>query len=343
MLHTVNRAFWYSSALGVCILWLFVLNLFIGPVDIPAADVLHILLGDGSAKESWRYIIVQSRLPQALTAVLCGAALSVSGLLLQTAFKNPLAGPSVLGINGGAALGVAVVMLALGGSVSVASLSIGGFLAVFLAAFAGAMAVTLLIFMFSLAVNNRVMLLIIGLMVSYLSSSVISLLNFFATEEGVKSFVVWGLGNFTGVSLAYMPLFAGIILVGLGASILLIKPLNTLLLGEQYAKSLGVSVNMLRNRLLLITGLLTAVSTAFCGPVAFIGLAVPHFARLLLRTENHRRLLPFTMLVGGAVALLCNLISILPGKGELIPLNAITPLIGAPVVIYVIYSQAKKM
>ena len=274
-----------------------------------------------------------------MTATLCGGALSVSGLMLQTAFKNPLAGPSVLGINGGAALGVALVIMATGGSVSAFMFSASGFMAVFTAAFVGAMGVTAVIFIFSLAVQNRIMLQIIGLLISYLSSSVISLLNFFATDEGVKSFTIWGLGDFSGVSLQYMPIFAGVIVIGLLSSITLIKPLNALLLGDKYAESIGVSVTRVRNRLLITTGLLTAITTAFCGPIAFIGLAVPHIARLLLGTENHRQLLPTTMLTGSAVALLCNLICYLPKNGEIIPLNAITPLIGAPVVIWVMYKK----
>lgn len=335
----MNKGFLYSLVLALCILVLFALNLLLGSIAIPAEDVWAILTGGEGVKESWRYIIIESRLPQAITATLCGAALSVSGLMLQTAFKNPLAGPSVLGINGGAALGVALVMMAMGGNVSAFMFSANGFMAVFIAAFVGAMGVTALIFVFSFAVQNRVMLLIIGLMISYLSSSVISLLNFFATEEGVKSFVVWGLGNFSGVSLRHVPVFAGVTVAGLSTSVILIKPLNTLLLGDKYAESLGISLMSIRNKLLITTGLLTAITTAFCGPIAFIGLAVPHIARLLLGTENHRQLLPITILTGSAVALLCNLICYLPKNGEIIPINAITPLIGAPIVIWVIYKK----
>ena len=254
--------------------------------------------------------------------------------MLQTAFRNPLAGPGIFGINSGAALGVALVMLLGAGSISL--FSIGGFLAILLAAFAGAMLVTLLIFFFSTMVRNSVMLLIIGIMIGYLSSSAISLLNFFATEEGVKSYLIWGMGNFGGVSMQQMPLFAVATLLALLASFLLIKPLNALLLGEQYAQNLGVNTLRVRHLLLILTGFLTAVTTAFCGPIAFIGLAVPHLARLLIRTENHRSLLPFTLLLGSIVALLCNVLCYLPGSSGIIPLNAVTPLIGAPVVMYVV-------
>lgn len=332
----------YCIGLAAAILILFVLNLLIGSVKIPFADVFHILLGGETGKASWQYIVLQSRLPQAITATLCGSALAVSGLMLQTAFKNPLAGPSIFGINSGAGVGVALVMLLFGGSLGVGSLNISGFLAVLLAAFAGAMAVMLLIFVFSSMVKNNVMLLIIGIMIGYIASSAIALLNFFATDEGVKSYMVWGLGSFGGVSMKHIPLFASVTLVGLAASVALIKPLNALLLGEQYAENLGINTLRVRNYLLIITGLLTAITTAFCGPVAFIGLAVPHIARLLLSTENHRSLLPATIFAGAAIALICNLICYLPGDSGVIPLNAVTPVMGAPVIIYVIICQKKR-
>ena len=233
-------------------------------------------------------------------------------------------------------LGVALVMLLYGGSVVAGSFSLTGSIAILLAAFAGAMAVTAIILFFSTLVHSRTMLLIVGIMVGYLSSSVISLLNFFATQEGVKSYLVWGMGHFGGVSMEQLPLFSVLILLGLGCSMLQAKPLNVLLLGDAYAENLGVRTVTVRRRLLAVTGLLTAVVTAYCGPVAFIGLAVPHVARLLLCTDDHHRLLPATILAGAGVALACNVVCFLPGEGGMIPLNAVTPLIGAPVVIYVI-------
>ncbi len=321
------------------LLLLFVLNMLGGSVSIPLSDVCTILFSGSGEDTVERYIITEVRLPQAITAMLCGAALAVSGLLLQTAFRNPLAGPSVFGISSGASLGVALVMLALGGSVSTSLFSVGGFFAILVAAFLGAMVVTAVIFLFSTMVRNSVMLLIIGVMVGYLSSSAITLLNFFATEEGVRSYMVWGMGNFGGVSMAHLPVFTIAIIVGLVGAVMLIKPLNALLLGEQYAENLGINTRRVRNILLVVTGLLTAVTTAYCGPIAFIGLAVPHIARLLLGSENHRRLLPATILCGMVVALLCNLISTLPGDSGIIPLNAVTPLVGAPVIIYVILKK----
>ena len=326
-----------QSGVGLLLLLLlFVLNLLMGAVSIPADEVLRILMGDEEVKSTWRFIVLESRLPQAVTAMLCGAALATSGLLLQTAFRNPLAGPDVFGINSGAGLGVAIVMLVMGGSLSAGLFSVSGFVAILGGAFLGAMGVTALILFFSTVVRNDVMLLIIGIMTGYLASSAITLLNFFATEEGVRSYMLWGMGGFGHVSLDLLPAFALLVVVGLVAAILLVKPLNALLLGEHYALNLGVRTRRVRHLLLLVTGLLTAVATVFCGPVAFLGLAVPHVARLLVRTANHRRLLPATILCGAVIALACNLLCVLAPSASVIPLNAVTPLIGAPVIIYVI-------
>ncbi|MCR5578907.1 MAG: iron ABC transporter permease [Prevotella sp.] len=332
----MSKGLRYCLGLGVLVAVLFVLNLVMGSIRIPAAEVFNILLGHESEKASWQYIVLESRLPQAITAMLCGGALAVSGLMLQTAFRNPLAGPSIFGINSGAGLGVALVMLLLGGSISAGSVSISGFVAILVAAFIGAMAVMAIIFFFSTIVRHHVMLLIIGIMIGYIANSAISLLNFFATDEGVKSYMVWGMGSFGGVSMKTMPVFATVTVISLIGSLLLIKPLNALMLGDRYAENLGINILRTRNWLLIVTGLLTAITTAFCGPVAFIGLAVPHIARLLLVTDNHRVLLPATILCGAVTALVCNLICFLPGENGVIPLNAVTPIIGAPVIIYVI-------
>lgn len=326
----------FFVVITLAIIALFVINIIYGAVKIPINSIIDIFSGNDDVNESWKYIILQTRLPQALTAILCGGALAVSGLLLQTAFCNPLAGPSIFGINSGASLGVAFVMLLFGGSITAGAVSVTGFLAVLIAAFVGAVAVMAVLLFFSNLVNNNVMLLITGIMIGYISSSAISLLNFFATEEGVHSYMIWGLGNFGGVSMAQMPLFAAVTIVGLICALLLIKPLNAVLLGEQYAENLGINTIKLRNCLLLVTGLLTAVTTAYCGPIAFIGLAVPHIARMLLKTDNHRYLIPGTILSGAVISLLCNIICVLPGDNGIIPLNAVTPIMGAPVIIYVI-------
>ena len=321
------------------IIVLFAMSLIVGSVRIPLADVCDILFDKFEGKESWKYIVMDNRLPQALTAMLCGASLAVCGLMLQTAFRNPLAGPDVFGISSGAGLGVAIVMLFLGGSVSTTMFTVSGFLAILTSAFIGAIVVTMIILFLSTMVRNSVLLLIVGLMVGYVSSSAVALLNFFASEEGVKSYMVWGMGNFGGVSMNHMLLFALLCLVGIIASIFLIKPLNIMLLGTQYAESLGINIRQIRNLLLVTVGLLTAVTTAFCGPVSFLGLAIPHMTRLLLHTENHQILLPCTILCGAVIALLCNLICYLPGDGGIIPLNAVTPLLGAPIIIYVIVKR----
>lgn len=329
----------YGIGAGIIILLLFMANLLVGSVAIPPAEVFHMLGGSKGTKESWGFILWELRLPQALTALLCGAALATCGLMLQTAFKNPLAGPSILGISSGASLGAALVMLLFGGSITAGSLSLSGFFSVLAGAFLGSMLIMALILFFSTLIRSNIMLLITGIMIGYIASSAISLLNFFATAEGVQSYLIWGMGNFGGVSLRQMPFFASFTVAGLLGALLLVKPLNILLLGDRYAENLGLNIRRTRNWLLIITGWLTAITTSFCGPVAFIGLAVPHIARLLLGTANHKALLPATMLSGGAMALLCNLLCVLPGETGIIPLNAVTPLIGAPVIIYVITNQ----
>ena len=336
-----NKGTKYSLALTALILVLMAGNLFFGSVDIPAEAVIRTLFGQEVEKASWSFIIWEARIPQAITALLCGAALAGSGLMLQTAFNNPLAGPSILGINSGASLGVAMVMLLGGGTIATAGVTLSGFFSIVLGAFIGSMVVMGVILFFSTLIKSNIMLLITGIMIGYITSSAISLLNFFATAEGVHSYMIWGMGNFSGVSLEQMPYFASFTLAGLILSILLIKPLNALLLGNRYAENLGVNIKRTRNLLLISTGILTAVTTAFCGPVSFIGLAVPHIARLILGTSNHNSLLPVTLLTGSAVALLCSLICILPGESGIIPLNAVTPVLGAPVILYVIVNQRR--
>lgn len=335
----ISRSTLLIVGLTILTILLWVCNLFIGSVDIPTAEVVNALTGQPCEKESWRYIIVESRIPQAITALLAGCSLAVAGLLLQTTFNNPLAGPSILGIDTGAALGVAVVMLT-GGSL-VASAGFSGFLATIFGAFIGALTVLAVILFFSTFVRNNLMLLIIGMMVGYLTSSLISLLNFFASANQVHAYTMWGMGNLSGVSLQQLPGYTVASVCGLIIAFMLSKPLNAMLLGTRYAENLGVNISLTRNLLLLATGLLTATTTAFCGPITFIGLSVPHIARLLLRSSNHNTLLPVTMLCGAIVLLLCNIISTLPGNNGIIPINAVTPLIGAPVIIYVIVNQKK--
>jgi len=326
--------------IAIIVVLLFLINLFYGAVSIPASAVFDSLLGKEIEKSVWASIVLQSRLPQALTALLAGSALAVCGLMLQTLFRNPLAGPSILGISDGANLGVALIMLYSGGI-----MAIGGerslHLSVVFASFLGASFVLLLMLYFSSKVKSNVLVLILGIMISYLASSGISILNSYASADNVRAYVLWGMGNFSGVSMMQLPFYSFGILAGLFFAVLLIKPLNALLLGENYATNLGIRIGQTRIAILLTTGFLTALVTAFCGPVTFIGMVVPHIARMIIRTSNQKWLLPLTILTGGAIALLCNILTTIPfGKGVL-PLNAVTPLIGAPMVIYIILKSRK--
>ena len=316
------------------LLLLFCANIFWGSVNIPFAAVADILAGGDGGNEGWRLIVVEMRMPQAVTALLAGMSLAVAGLLLQTLFNNPLAGPEVLGINSGAGLGVAIVMLLLQGVAGV-----GGFVAALTGAFLGALLIIAVVLFLSHLLASNVYLLITGLAISYLASSVVSVLNYFSTAEGVHSYLIWGMGGFGGVSVDLLPLYSAVLLPMIIGALLLVKPLNVILLGDVYARNLGVNTKWLRAAMLLIVGVITATVTAFCGPVAFIGLAVPHMARLVANTANHKVLVPVTLLVGGSVALVCNLLCQLPGESGLLPLSAVTSLIGAPVIIYVVLKE----
>ena len=338
----MNKGLKYCIFLIIAIAILFILNLFLGSINIPSTAVLDILLGKDVEKQAWSHIVIDSRLPQAITALFTGAALAVSGLLLQTAFRNPLADSGILGISAGANLGVAIVVLFLGTNIGIAGeFSLSYSMSIVLGAFLGASLILGIIMGFASAIKNTVMLLIIGIMVGYLTSSIITLLQFWSTTENAYSFMLWGMGNFSSISLEQLPFYIIVVSIGLVISIILIKPLNALLLGERYAANLGVNIKLTRWLLLLCAGLLTAITCAYCGPIAFIGLAVPHMTRLLLGTSNHKSLLPTTILMGGAVALVCNIVSVLPGATGVLPLNAVTPIFGAPVIIYVILNQKK--
>lgn len=315
-------------------------NVLWGSVDIPIKDVWHILCGgEVEGHSAWSNIVRQGRVPQMLTALLTGAALGTCGLLLQTAFRNPLAGPSILGIDSGANLGVAIVLLLLGGTASVGNITLGGHLLVIVAAMAGALVIMALLMILSKMLRSQVMLLITGVIISYVTGSIIQLLNYSATEQGVFKFVIWGMGDFSSVGTEKLPVFCALSCIGLLLALLLIKPLDALLLGDRYAENLGIRIGRVRQMLLLVTGVLTATTTAFCGPISFIGLAVPHLARLTLGTAWHRTLMPATMLIGANLALTCNLLSTLPRGGSIIPISVITPLIGAPVILHVILKQ----
>ncbi|MBI9038408.1 MAG: iron ABC transporter permease [Bacteroidales bacterium] len=332
-----------SLMLLLGIILFFVLNVAVGSVYIPFPEVIKILLGQESENQVWVNIIIKSRLPQAITACLSGSGLAIGGLLMQTLFRNPLAGPSILGISSGASLGVAFVIMFVGniGGFAFSGIEIIGNLTVVFAAFAGSVLVLLLILFLAQKVKNNAMLLIIGIMIGYISSSLVGVLQFYSISENVHAFAIWGLASFSNISWSQMNVFIPIIFIGLFFSFLLIKPLNMLLLGENYAKNLGLNIKRSRLIIILVTGLLTAVITAFCGPLAFLGLAVPHLARMLYSTSNHKVLVPGVIFFGALLALFCNLIARMPGFDGALPVNAVTSMIGAPIVISVVLKKKK--
>ncbi len=333
-----------SLIYGILIILLFLLLallLMVGAVDIPLSDVVAALSG-GETKRTWCYIVLEARLPLAMTAMTAGAALSAAGLIMQSTFRNPLAGPSIMGVSSGASLGVALLSLAAPLlSVNVADAGLGGASLVIVGASAGALAVVVLLVGFSSMMKNALTLLIVGIMFSYFSSAVISLLNFFAPAEDVKSFAVWGMGSYMGVTTDTLPILMTMTVTLLLLSLPLAKPLNALLLGERYAANMGYSVRRVRGELLLVSGLLTAAVTAFCGPIGFLGLIVPHLARLLMRTSNHFVLLPSSMLIGAIISMICALITVLPSGLGVVPINAVTPIFGVPVILYLLVAGKK--
>ena len=341
----MRRFLLLSLLLVLAIILLVVVNLLIGTVHIPVADVCRILLGMGSNSEIWTNIILSSRLPQVLTAIVAGAGLAVSGLQMQTVFRNPLAGPSVLGISNGSALGVAFVVLMSGqlGGVALSRLGYLGDVAISVAAIVGALTVLLLIVWISQRVKVNVTLLIIGVMIGYLANAIIGVLKFLSPEEDVKAFVVWGLGSFSRVSGDQMVLFVVLMCILLPMSFLLVKPMNMLLLGDRYAANLGLNVQRARMQVIVSSGVLVAIVTAYCGPIMFIGLAVPHLARAIFRSSDHRQLMPATALSGAALALTCNFIARMPGFEGALPVNSVTALVGAPVIAGVLFRRRQSV
>lgn len=333
----------YMLLIMASIFLFFFLNLVLGSVSIPLRAVWNILWGTGNESVIWQNIIWKSRVPQALTALVAGAGLSVSGLQMQTVFRNPLAGPSVLGISSGASMGVAFVVLLSGslGGVALSKLGFMGEIALTIAAIAGSLSIMALIVFVSQKVRGNVTLLIIGVMIGYIANAVIGVLKFFSVEEDIRAYVIWGLGSFARVSGDQMTLFICIMVVLLPLSFLLVKTLNLLLLGDAYARNLGLNIK--RARLLVITcsGVLVAIVTAYCGPIIFLGLAVPHLYRGMFRTSDHRILMPASLLAGASLALVCNLIARMPGFEGALPVNSVTALVGAPVVMSVLFNKRR--
>lgn len=333
----------YMLLIMASIFLFFFLNLVLGSVSIPLRAVWNILWGTGNESVIWQNIIWKSRVPQALTALVAGAGLSVSGLQMQTVFRNPLAGPSVLGISSGASMGVAFVVLLSGslGGIALSKLGFMGEIALTIAAIAGSLSIMALIVFVSQKVRGNVTLLIIGVMIGYIANAVIGVLKFFSVEEDIRAYVIWGLGSFARVSGDQMTLFICIMVVLLPLSFLLVKTLNLLLLGDAYARNLGLNIK--RARLLVITcsGVLVAIVTAYCGPIIFLGLAVPHLCRGMFRTSDHRILMPASLLAGASLALVCNLIARMPGFEGALPVNSVTALVGAPVVMSVLFNKRR--
>ena len=333
----------YMLLIMASIFLFFFLNLVLGSGSIPLRAVWNILWGTGNESVIWQNIIWKSRVPQALTALVAGAGLSVSGLQMQTVFRNPLAGPSVLGISSGASMGVAFVVLLSGslGGVALSKLGFMGEIALTIAAIAGSLSIMALIVFVSQKVRGNVTLLIIGVMIGYIANAVIGVLKFFSVEEDIRAYVIWGLGSFARVSGDQMTLFICIMVVLLPLSFLLVKTLNLLLLGDAYARNLGLNIK--RARLLVITcsGVLVAIVTAYCGPIIFLGLAVPHLCRGMFRTSDHRILMPASLLAGASLALVCNLIARMPGFEGALPVNSVTALVGAPVVMSVLFNKRR--
>lgn len=337
------RKYTLLTVLIILIPILAIINLGLGSVPIPASEVFRILFGDGSGSEVWTNIVLMTRLPQTLTAIACGSGLAVAGLEMQTVFHNPLAGPSVLGISSAASLGVAFVVL-LSGTIGGGFMTQFGFFgntALTLAAIIGAMSVMAIIVYLSQRVRGNATLLIVGVMIGYIASAIIGVLKYFSSEEDIRAYVIWGLGSFARVTGGQVYVFVGLMCILLPLSMLLAKPLNMLLLGEMYAVNLGLNIK--RTRLLIISsaGILTAIVTAYCGPIMFLGLAVPHICRGLFRRSDHRILLPATLFCGADLALICNLIARLPGFEGALPINSVTALIGAPVALWVLLRRKK--
>lgn len=332
------------ALLGMSIMVFIILNLLLGSVKIPVDAIFNILTGSTEESRIWTNIIIKSRLPQSLTAAMAGAGLGVSGLLMQTVFRNPLAGPSVLGISSGASLGVAFVVLLSGsiGGVALSKLGVIGEVTITLSAIAGSLLIMALIAFVAQKVRGNVTLLIMGVMIGYIANAIIGVLKFFSAEEDIRAYVIWGLGSFSRVSGGQTTVFIILMLFLLPTSFFLIKTLNLLLLGDSYAKNLGLNIKKARLAVIACSGILVAVVTAYCGPVVFLGLAVPHICRGLFHTSNHAVVLPASLLGGASLALLCNLIARMPGFEGALPVNSVTALVGAPVVMWVLFNKRKK-
>ena len=331
------------ALISTSILVFFILNLVLGTISIPVGSVWNILFGIKEESIIWENIIWKSRFPQTITALVAGAGLSISGLQMQTLFRNPLAGPSELGISSGASLGVAFIILLSGsvGGTALIKMGLFGEIAISIAAVAGALAIMIIIITISRFVRGNVILLIIGVMIGYIATAIIGVLKFFSNDEDVRAYVIWGLGSFSKVSGNQVYTFVGIMIVLIPLSFLLIKTLNLMLLGDGYARNLGLNVKRARLYVIVCSCIITAIVTAYCGPIVFLGLAVPHLCRTIFVSSDHRILVPAVTLTGASLALFCNLVARMPGFEGALPINSVTALIGAPIVISVLFGKRK--
>lgn len=339
MTHYTQNRNWTLLILGILAIALFCLDIMLGSVAIPFKEVFRIVTTGESDNRAWLFIIEKIRLPKACTAILAGCGLSVSGLQMQTLFRNPLAGPSELGITAGAGLGVATVMLAGGSSASmyaISQLGISGSWLIIGMASLGSAGVLALILLIAGRIRDNVILLIVGVMIGTITLSIISIWQYFSQPEQLQEYIMWTFGSLGGVTGYHLYVLSGVVMGGLLLAFASSKSLNALLLGENYARSMGLSVGRTRLLIMLSTSLLTGSVTAFCGPIGFVGIAIPHITRSLLGTSNHRVLIPATCLTGTVLLLLCDIIAQLPGTQTVIPINIVTSLLGAPVVIWII-------
>ena len=320
---------------------LFILDIFLGSVKIPFNEVIHILFTGNSDFTEFQTIIIHFRIPKALTALFAGFALSVSGLQMQTIFKNPLAGPYVLGISAGASLGVAILVLGISSFTVINQFGIIGNWLIVIAAWIGSGLILFLILAVSMRVKDIMTILILGIMFGSATTSIVSILQYFSSESLLKAFIVWTMGSLGGVSQTQLYVLIPSVIIGLIMAFLSVKMLNAMLVGENYAKSMGLNIRLSRFFVFFSTSLLAGSITAFCGPIGFIGIAVPHIARMVFKTANHKILVPGSMLIGGSVLLLSDMISQLPGKESSLPINSITALVGIPVVIWIIIRKQK--
>lgn len=319
-------------------------SLILGSVNVPLSQVIRALVHLPVEKQAWATIVLQYRLPKVITALLAGAALSVSGLMMQTLFQNPLADPYILGVSSGASLGVALIVLGVGttGTLLMAGIGIAGDLGIAAASFVGSALILFFILLISRRAKTSTTMLLVGLMISYITSSVVTLLIYFSLPEKVHTYLSWTFGSFGGVTWSQIAIILPLLLIGFIISYALGKPLNALLLGENYAQTVGMDIKKTRLWIIFSASLLTGIVTAFCGPIGFLGIAIPHLARMIFQSSDHKILIPAVIVLGALMAIISDIIAQLPGRQQVLPINVITAILGAPVVLWVLLRSQQK-